>query len=128
MLRRQPRSTRTETLFPSTTLFRSEPLLVGPRSVEPGGPGGDPVVRSDRVLRRPWQRSTDQGRRLGSSRRSHTRGALRGALARRAGVLGGADRATGSAPRRLVAGPAGGLLGYRTARARCARAAERAEE
>src|SRR3546814_18184958 len=31
MLRRPPRSTRTDTLFPSTTLFRSDPAIIGTR-------------------------------------------------------------------------------------------------
>src|SRR3546814_8960401 len=31
MLRRPPRSTRTDSLFPYTSLFRSEPIVPGPR-------------------------------------------------------------------------------------------------
>src|SRR3546814_8616345 len=37
MIRRPPRSTRTDTLFPYTTLFRSEPRLeIGEADPEPG--------------------------------------------------------------------------------------------
>src|SRR3546814_2169445 len=39
MIRRPPRSTRTDTLFPYTTLFRS------PRAGQPHRPGGDQRVR-----------------------------------------------------------------------------------
>src|SRR3546814_8863881 len=42
MLRRPPRSTRTDTLFPYTTLFRSAPFL-GPR-VERGDIGRDDIA------------------------------------------------------------------------------------
>src|SRR3546814_1004031 len=42
MIRRPPRSTRTDTLFPYTTLFRSAP------SPAPHGPGGDPAPRARR--------------------------------------------------------------------------------
>src|SRR3546814_3293619 len=39
MIRRPPRSTRTDTLFPYTTLFRSSSVLpVPPRSGRPGWP------------------------------------------------------------------------------------------
>src|SRR3546814_10891113 len=41
MLRRPPRSTRTDTLFPYTTLFRSAQAPALP----PGGAGGGPAVR-----------------------------------------------------------------------------------
>src|SRR3546814_15926972 len=36
MIRRPPRSTRTDTLFPYTTLFRSSKVAVVSRSAEPG--------------------------------------------------------------------------------------------
>src|SRR3546814_13710839 len=39
MIRRPPRSTRTDTLFPYTTLFRSRPHLGGSRQ-RGGGPAG----------------------------------------------------------------------------------------
>src|SRR3546814_3181500 len=35
MIRRPPRSTRTDTLFPYTTLFRSDDVLAGLRPVDP---------------------------------------------------------------------------------------------
>src|SRR3546814_14809887 len=43
MIRRPPRSTRTDTLFPYTTLFRADALFVGPfdLSVALGLPPGD---------------------------------------------------------------------------------------
>src|SRR3546814_9419598 len=37
MIRRPPRSTRTDTLFPYTTLFRSERPGISPSCAEPGG-------------------------------------------------------------------------------------------
>src|SRR3546814_5424854 len=50
MIRRPPRSTRTDTLFPYTTLFRSPTELVGRRGHEGGRLDGrsgwsDPVLR-----------------------------------------------------------------------------------
>src|SRR3546814_2401174 len=46
MIRRPPRSTRTDTLFPYTTLFRSAPA--GARAPEPGDRGQDDIARSER--------------------------------------------------------------------------------
>src|SRR3546814_17249767 len=61
MIRRPPRSTRTDTLFPSTTLFRS--MVVNPITIGPGRPladaqalmarhkiSGIPVVENDGKL------------------------------------------------------------------------------
>src|SRR3546814_1144808 len=45
MNRRPPRSTRTDTLFPYTTLFRSEQPDVGPEGGERGHADGDPRPR-----------------------------------------------------------------------------------
>src|SRR3546814_17759247 len=51
MLRRPPRSTRTDTLFPSTTLFRS--LATDPASLGPlKGKTGVLATKSDREARR----------------------------------------------------------------------------
>src|SRR3546814_8810064 len=47
MIRRPPRSTRTDTLFPYTTLFRSRPIPVRARAVPPCGA----VVRAARTAR-----------------------------------------------------------------------------
>src|SRR3546814_2257518 len=47
MIRRPPRSTRTDTLFPYTTLFRSDLRTAG---VEPGGAGAGRLS----LLFRPW--------------------------------------------------------------------------
>src|SRR3546814_1921620 len=47
MIRRPPRSTRTDTLFPYTTLFRSEAHLPG-RPVEQ--PGAEPVLQRLNVV------------------------------------------------------------------------------
>src|SRR3546814_6818221 len=41
MIRRPPRSTRTDTLFPYTTLFRSTPIFA-----ENSGTGGNPRLRT----------------------------------------------------------------------------------
>src|SRR3546814_4395613 len=43
MLRRPPRSTRTDTLFPYTTLFRSDAIAVGAALAVGGGAGQDDV-------------------------------------------------------------------------------------
>src|SRR3546814_19347393 len=40
MIRRPPRSTRTDTLFPYTTLFRSPPVPATGAAAGAGGPGG----------------------------------------------------------------------------------------
>src|SRR3546814_5328883 len=70
MIRRPPRSTRTDTLFPYTTLFRSVRRRALPRShhatAEPRCPGGGP--RRGRSARR--HRSVAAGRaRLGAHHR-----------------------------------------------------------
>src|SRR3546814_3685135 len=60
MIRRPPRSTRTDTLFPYTTLFRSrkrqprQPQLRGRLGREVAGPAGDREGRLEQ-LRRPGQ-------------------------------------------------------------------------
>src|SRR3546814_17967441 len=63
MIRRPPRSTRTDTLFPYTTLFRSRPRCppdIGRRlgselgrKFPPGRPGHEPVGRLQPVERQP---------------------------------------------------------------------------
>src|SRR3546814_3333134 len=45
MIRRPPRSTRTDTLFPYTTLFRSVPWLRSPRRMRRGIPPPSEGVR-----------------------------------------------------------------------------------
>src|SRR3546814_16966541 len=54
MIRRPPRSTRTDTLFPYTTLFRScnDP----PRQAALGQNGTGPVKRLSHCNREPWMR------------------------------------------------------------------------
>src|SRR3546814_9811773 len=47
MIRRPPRSTRTDTLFPYTTLFRSLPILVA--HLVPDGVAQDAGIVDDRV-------------------------------------------------------------------------------
>src|SRR3546814_3658647 len=96
MLRRPPRSTRTDTLFPYTTLFRSRVLLdrITPSvdatelAGQPAGPGFGgrlvgavmallfrPHLRSPRGWR-PQPQSTARSLWLSSSMRSVSRGAL----------------------------------------------------
>src|SRR3546814_15091693 len=71
MRRRPPRSTRTDTLFPYTTLFRSlPPTRTAERAVR-AGPGGH-VLRHDRVPHRGSRRqpALDRaGRRAGVARK-----------------------------------------------------------
>src|SRR3546814_597311 len=50
MIRRPPRSTRTDTLFPYTTLFRSRPMPTKPR---PRAPKVSPLAYEDRLDARP---------------------------------------------------------------------------
>src|SRR3546814_6516588 len=65
MRRRPPRSTRTDTLFPYTTLFRSHPVVgrrparprhhartAATRSADPGAAGSTPSARRSRRPRR----------------------------------------------------------------------------
>src|SRR3546814_10607098 len=51
MIRRPPRSTRTDTLFPYTTLFRSAGLDDDPLDIiDDGEPAAAPATRLDRLL------------------------------------------------------------------------------
>src|SRR3546814_10301552 len=77
MIRRPPRSTRTDTLFPYTTLFRSQPHTCGRR-------------RADRRVDRPAQG------RVPRRRRAQIRNALKGCLGMRLSAHGG----TGPLPTR----------------------------
>src|SRR3546814_2828391 len=69
MIRRPPRSTRTDTLFPYTTLFRSHPVHID-HGIEPGqvqDRGSDVDVRNDPVVRAcvcDPGRPSDEGRHL----------------------------------------------------------------
>src|SRR3546814_10294164 len=88
MIRRPPRSTRTDTLFPYTTLFRSNPHGPRPhrsgsragrrreRSRSPGDPGHGADSPAWAVPPRPWRRTgrawsdgawRREGRRIGRS-------------------------------------------------------------
>src|SRR3546814_13880740 len=51
MIRRPPRSTRTDTLFPYTTLFRSTALRLRPRCADGGGPRAEQVRADHQDLR-----------------------------------------------------------------------------
>src|SRR3546814_10376959 len=62
MIRRPPRSTRTDTLFPYTTLFRSPQ----PRSVEKSGPG----IHQEFLTR--FQRVAGSGYKHGRRSEEHT--------------------------------------------------------
>src|SRR3546814_7696639 len=61
MIRRPPRSTRTDTLFPYTTLFRSE---IGAENPLAGLPEQPPEARPDDALERPQHRLQPQHRAL----------------------------------------------------------------
>src|SRR3546814_21081460 len=50
MLRRPPRSTRTDTLFPYTTLFRSNLALLRRARAEAGAAGADLVVATEMAI------------------------------------------------------------------------------
>src|SRR3546814_6404711 len=66
MIRRPPRSTRTDTLFPYTTLFRSPARpssAAGPPSPPPGADGAPDGTRRD------WSRPARPGRRAPDLRR-----------------------------------------------------------
>src|SRR3546814_18395788 len=54
MLRRPPRSTRTDTLFPYTTLFRSDLAIETGKLIFSGGPVTDPA-REVRATRKPTE-------------------------------------------------------------------------
>src|SRR3546814_6873984 len=105
MIRRPPRSTRTDTLFPYTTLFRSRtgrrhaaadarartPVaartrrLSAPRRVRP-------VVRRDRRRDRARSRRLPATRRTGARPRPRRASTLSGRARARAGDRGGLDR------------------------------------
>src|SRR3546814_10292730 len=63
MIRRPPRSTRTDTLFPYTTLFRSDAVAAGAAAAEPGAEADDqPADQQNRQRRREprFDRSANQ--------------------------------------------------------------------
>src|SRR3546814_12639240 len=66
MLRRPPRSTRTDTLFPYTTLFRSRPPLrrARPFDGDPCGPHGRGAARQRQRTRRRNRRDPAQPEQL----------------------------------------------------------------
>src|SRR3546814_12250444 len=87
MIRSPPGSTRTDTLFPSTTLFRSRRIPVHAGQARPRPDGGRPRLSSDRAGSAdspcPRQRDTSRPRAEGHPERQ--RGAhLRAPLARSA--------------------------------------------
>src|SRR3546814_6402326 len=81
MIRRPPRSTRTDTLFPYTTLFRSHQAGLRPKALKPGrfpcapGPGGlqGPARRPAAAPASPMKEASMAGRELvgGSGGRIH---------------------------------------------------------
>src|SRR3546814_1379729 len=76
MIRRPPRSTRTDTLFPYTTLFRSSPRRLSRRGLVGGRHGRVRLGRDDRRHRRSAGRARLDGRPDRS--RPATRGAAGG--------------------------------------------------
>src|SRR3546814_3955696 len=73
MIRRPPRSTRTDTLFPYTTLFRSAGRADDrehPQAAEGDrGPGGGGARRSERRVRGPARPADRERRQRGAARR-----------------------------------------------------------
>src|SRR3546814_7746737 len=116
MIRRPPRSTRTDTLFPSTTLFRSR---------------REPRLRGDRGLHRHDLRLAEVHPRLvqplDAARLSGAVGAVRRGAAEPAAA--GLGAAAGAALRLGGAGAAGGRRGGEAGvLARCGRRARDSEE
>src|SRR3546814_10338387 len=64
MIRRPPRSTRTDTLFPYTTLFRSEPRILALGILASGG-----LCLFERVVARGF--AAEESRDLGDADRTH---------------------------------------------------------
>src|SRR3546814_6097140 len=97
MIRRPPRSTRTDTLFPYTTLFRSDQALDS--AAEVGAGAGDHPGQDDGGRGQPTVRSDALGDRELGRRRQARHGE------RAAGQAGGRARAV----RAPTQGPAGSL-------------------
>src|SRR3546814_16551158 len=84
MIRRPPRSTRTDTLFPYTTLFRSLRRLAGPRRRRGAALGAVAGAASDLLRRGPRELARGpRARLLRRPLRRSRRRALRGPPARR---------------------------------------------
>src|SRR3546814_10375689 len=66
MIRRPPRATRTDTLFPYTTLFRSKPKPATPSPAKPAAPAGQPLAPAS-------QREAGQGLKPGAGDYGPTR-------------------------------------------------------
>src|SRR3546814_5188224 len=64
MIRRPPRSTRTDTLFPYTTLFRSRIRATGLRTAAGAAPRRAGAAHGQHHLRRPARRAASSARRL----------------------------------------------------------------
>src|SRR3546814_12289033 len=115
-IRRPPRSTRTDTLFPYTTLFRSPPFRRRPQTAgsapragragqHGGGDRAQPRRHQDRRLGdRPWPRRRRQRRRDRSGRNTGGRGAGTAELYREVAgaVVGGAGVAGRGAGKSVV--------------------------
>src|SRR3546814_4092128 len=93
MIRRPPRSTRTDTLFPYTTLFRSQPPGLGVASASmkygatlvPAKPCAAAIAATSREYQRPlsgslWCRNAPPGSLMRSKPVTRTVAALRAAL------------------------------------------------
>src|SRR3546814_20235735 len=97
MIRRPPRSTRTDTLFPYTTLFRSAParrLCDDPRQHRAGRRRADaPADRTSAIAARNTEPAGDAPRRRGRDRR---------VLGDRAGAAGPPDAARADPPEPAV--------------------------
>src|SRR3546814_19439501 len=94
MIRRPPRSTRTDTLFPYTTLFRSAPARVDRRVVPCGAPARLTVVRGNEAALRIVAHQPAQMREQGGGHRAAHRNADAGAPESRAGFANGDRKST----------------------------------
>src|SRR3546814_16557827 len=103
MIRRPPRSTRTDTLFPSTTLFRSDRLLAGGGMGEgPGRAAGPddprPLLPAATPVRQPGRAQRVAGGRVPALGRASCPSRTRGNYRRRGAGYGATGPADAPSP------------------------------